>query len=151
MVQLATFDFFRVFAIHIIPAAMFSTKLVALAFVGTAAAINPVMQMSAGRRVAIQGAGAAAVAAPFLRPAESDAASYKGQYAGNMVSGKDLVAPVISLLDHRGCSRTSSEYTGPSSGTMEDEQVAIIRMDACTPSAQATAAFTASVIGQLRK
>jgi len=129
---------------------MFSMKLVALAFVGTAAAFNPVMQMSTGRRVAIQGAGAAALAAPLLRSSPADAA-YKGQYAGNMVSGKDLVAPVISLLDHRGCSRQSNEYDGARSGTMEDEQVAIIRMDACAPSAQATAAFTASVIGQLKK
>ena len=53
---------------------MFTTKALALAFIGSAAAFNPVMQMSTGRRAAIAGAGAAAVAAPLLRSTPAEAA-----------------------------------------------------------------------------
>ena len=80
------------------PTAMYTTKFVALAFLGTAAAFNPMMQMSTGRRAAIQGAGAAAIAAPLLRPEGAEAA-FPGKITTN------TQAPYITILDHRGCSR----------------------------------------------
>jgi len=102
---------------------MYATKtLAALACVGAAAAFNPSMQMSTGRRAAIQGAGAAAVAAPLLRPSEANA------FAGNMVA--DPYAPVITLFDARfGCERQGSEYTGAKAGTTDDEMCVKVRME----------------------
>ena len=97
---------------------MYTTKFVALAFLGTAAAFNPMMQMSTGRRAAIQGAGAAAIAAPLLRPEGASAAMKK-----------DSVAPVITLFDARfGCERQGSEYTGAKAGTTDDEMCVKVRM-----------------------
>ena len=133
------------FAIRIL-SAMFSMKLVALAFVGTAAAFNPIMQMTAGRRVAIQGAGAAAVAAPFLRPAESDAAVVK--YEGNM--RKNPLAPVVTLLDHRGCNRASKEYKGEKAGDIEDEMIVILKMENVAPGKVETTNFVSQQLGQLQ-
>ena len=121
---------------------MYTTKFVALAFVGTAAAFNPMMQMSTGRRAAIQGAGAAAIAAPLLRPEGAEAA-----FPGNMVANPP--APVITLLDHRGCNRVSNEYTGPRANDMEDEQVVYLKMKDVRPTKEATDRFVAGVLGQL--
>ena len=56
------------------------------------------MQMSAGstsRRAAIQGAGAAAIAAPLLRPSEAEAKATPTK--------QPLYAPVLEILDHEGC------------------------------------------------
>ena len=84
---------------------MLATKIAALACLGTAAAFNPSMQMSTGRRTAIQGAGAAAIAAPLLRPPDAEAKVY-GNISGQYV-------PMITLFDARGgCSRGGSEYKG---------------------------------------
>ena len=100
------------------PTAMYTTKFVALAFVGTAAAFNPMMQMSTGRRAAIQGAGAAAIAAPLLR-SEGASAAMK----------KDSVAPVITLFDARGgCSRGGSEYKGAKAGSKDDDMCVKLQM-----------------------
>ena len=120
---------------------MYTTKFVALAFVGTAAAFNPMMQMSTGRRAAIQGAGAAAIAAPLLRPEGAEAA-----FPGNMVAGP--LAPVITLLDHRGCNRVSNEYKGPRANAQEDEQVVFLKMQKVNPGEAAAAKFLAQVVGE---
>ena len=119
---------------------MYTTKFVALAFVGTAAAFNPMMQMSTGRRAAIQGAGAAAIAAPLLRPEGAEAA-----FAGKMVANPN--APVITILDHRGCNRVSTEYKGPRANAMEDEQVVFLKMKNVNPGEAGAAAFLRGVLG----
>ena len=121
---------------------MYTTKLVALAFLGTAAAFNPMMQMSTGRRAAIQGAAAAGIAAPLLRP---EAAEAKG-FPGNMVGNPS--APVITLLDHRGCNRVSNEYKGPRANAQEDEQVVFLKMQKVNPGEAAAAKFLAQVVGE---
>ena len=120
---------------------MYATKFAALAFLGTAAAFNPMMQMSTGRRAAIQGAGAAAIAAPLLRPEGAEAA-----FPGNMVAGP--LAPVITLLDHRGCNRVSNEYKGPRANAQEDEQVVFLKMQKVNPGEAAAAKFLAQVVGE---
>jgi hypothetical protein len=125
---------------------MYATKFAALAFLGTAAAFNPMMQMSTGRRAAIQGAGAAAVAAPLLRPEGAEAAT---KYPGSMTSPP--FGPVITIMDHRGCNRVSKEYTGEKANDMEDEQVVVLKMDKCTVSATEAAEFTSQQLGQFDK
>ncbi|KAJ1468942.1 hypothetical protein T484DRAFT_1673225 [Baffinella frigidus] len=125
---------------------MFTMKLAALAFIGSAAAFNPVMQMAAGRRVALQTAGAAVVAAPLLRSAEADAAVVK--FPGSMV--KSPLAPVITLLDHRGCNRASKEYKGEKANDIEDEMVVIMKMDGCAPGKVEVTNFLAQQLGQFQ-
>ena len=119
---------------------MYTTKFVALAFVGTAAAFNPMMQMSTGRRAAIQGAGAAAIAAPLLRPEGAEAA-----FPGKITTNPP--APYITILDHRGCSRYSTEYKGPRANAMEDEQVVFLKMKNVNPGEAGAAAFLRGVLG----
>ena len=118
---------------------MFTTKCAALAFIGTAAAFSPMMSVSTGRRAAIQGAAGAAIAAPLLRPTEAEAA---GKFAANGA------APVISLLDHRGCSRQGTEYKGPKANDQEDEQCVILRMVKVGPGEAGAARFLSGVLGE---
>ena len=74
-------------------------RVLALAFIGSAAAFNPVMQMSTGRRAAIAGTGAAAVAAPLLRPTEADAAALPGKMkASPQVLSHSLPPPFPLVL-----------------------------------------------------
>jgi len=70
-----------------------------LALAGSAAAFAPTMSLSANRRQVVQGGAAAAVAAPLLRSSPAGAASFDN-FPGR--------APVISVLDHRGCPRKVS-------------------------------------------
>jgi hypothetical protein len=65
-----------------------------LALAGSAAAYAPTMSLSANRRGVVQGAAAAAVVAPLLRP---NAAGAEGDFASR--------APGITIMDHRGCPR----------------------------------------------
>jgi hypothetical protein len=75
-----------------------------LALAGSAAAFAPTMSLSANRRQVVQGGAAAAVAAPLLRSSPAGAASFDN-FPGR--------APVISILDHRGCPRKVSPAPGP--------------------------------------
>jgi len=119
---------------------MYATKFAALAFLGTAAAFNPMMQMSTGRRAAIQGAGAAAIAAPLLRPEGAEAA-----FPGKITTNPP--APYITILDHRGCSRYSTEYKGPRANAMEDEQCVKLESKITAVSTDEAAAFLRGVLG----
>uniref|UniRef100_A0A7S0Z6P5 Phycoerythrin alpha chain domain-containing protein n=1 Tax=Hemiselmis tepida TaxID=464990 RepID=A0A7S0Z6P5_9CRYP len=96
------------------------------AVIGSAAAFSPSMVAGPGRREVVQGAGAAAVVAPLLRPAEADAAFF-GKASGG--PRKPLTAPVISILDHRGCSENSKhqEYKGKASSDENDEMCIVVR------------------------
>eukprot|EP00283_Hemiselmis_rufescens_P006632 CAMPEP_0173433894 /NCGR_PEP_ID=MMETSP1357-20121228/11160_1 /TAXON_ID=77926 /ORGANISM="Hemiselmis rufescens, Strain PCC563" /LENGTH=133 /DNA_ID=CAMNT_0014398639 /DNA_START=89 /DNA_END=490 /DNA_ORIENTATION=- len=78
------------------------------------------------RREIVQGAGAAAVAAPLLRPDQADAAFF-GKASGG--PRKPLTAPVILVLDHRGCSENSKhkEYKGKAANDMNDEMCVVVR------------------------
>ena len=97
---------------------MFTTKIAALAFIGSAAAFNPVMQMSTGRRAAIQGAGAVAIAAPLLRSSGASAAMKK-----------DNNAPIITIFDARGgCTAKADQYTGAKSNSADDKMCVKVQM-----------------------
>ena len=72
-----------------------------LALAGSAAAFAPTMSLSANRRQVVQAGTAAAVAAPLLRSSPAGAASFDN-FPGR--------APVITVLDHRGCSRKVLVY-----------------------------------------
>ncbi len=76
-----------------------------LALAASAAAFAPTMSLSANRRQVVQGGAAAAVAAPLLRSSPAGAASFDN-FPGR--------APVISVLDHRGCPRKVSAAPCPS-------------------------------------
>ncbi|KAJ1483321.1 hypothetical protein T484DRAFT_1656001 [Baffinella frigidus] len=121
---------------------MFTTKCVALAFIGSAAAFSPTMQVSAGRRAAIQGAGAAAIAAPLLRPTEAEAAT---KYAGKMYANP--LAPVITFFDARGgCNREGTEYKGDKANDQED--VMCVKLQMARVSASSADQVLAGVLGQ---
>eukprot|EP00277_Geminigera_cryophila_P036906 CAMPEP_0173102152 /NCGR_PEP_ID=MMETSP1102-20130122/37363_1 /TAXON_ID=49646 /ORGANISM="Geminigera sp., Strain Caron Lab Isolate" /LENGTH=149 /DNA_ID=CAMNT_0013996199 /DNA_START=305 /DNA_END=754 /DNA_ORIENTATION=+ len=96
----------------------FAKSCTVLALAGGAVAFSPTMSISANRRQVVQSGAAAAVAAPLLRTAPATAASYDN-FPGR--------APVISVLDHRGCSRKGTEYTGQRSGGTDDEMCVIVR------------------------
>ena len=83
-----------------------------LALAGSAAAFSPMMSMETGRRQVVQAGAAAAVAAPLLRGSPAEAKMDK--------SGR---APVITILDHRGCNRggPNKEYTGAKANSQDDE------------------------------
>eukprot|EP00285_Hemiselmis_virescens_P018068 CAMPEP_0173384994 /NCGR_PEP_ID=MMETSP1356-20130122/7568_1 /TAXON_ID=77927 ORGANISM="Hemiselmis virescens, Strain PCC157" /NCGR_SAMPLE_ID=MMETSP1356 /ASSEMBLY_ACC=CAM_ASM_000847 /LENGTH=127 /DNA_ID=CAMNT_0014340601 /DNA_START=108 /DNA_END=491 /DNA_ORIENTATION=+ len=83
------------------------------------------MSMNIGRRELAQGAAAAAVVAPLLRPDEASAAL--GRARGG--PRKPLTAPVITILDHRGCSENSKhqEYKGQRSNDENDEMCIVVK------------------------
>ena len=87
-------------------------RSVALALVGSAAAFSPMMSMETGRRQVVQAGAAAAVAAPLLRGSPAEAKM-----------DKSARAPVILIMDHRGCNRggANKEYTGAKAGNQDDE------------------------------
>ena len=59
----------------------------------------------------------AAAFAPALSGVRTGATSL------NMAMDKSGRAPVVTVFDHRGCTaHKNSEYTGPKSNSMEDEQ-----------------------------
>ena len=91
---------------------MIGRTTVVLALAGSAAAFSPMMSMETGRRQVVQAGAAAAVAAPLLRANPAEAKMDK--------SGR---APVILIMDHRGCNRggANKEYTGAKAGNQDDE------------------------------
>ena len=116
---------------------MFAMKALAFAFIGSAAAFNPVMQMSTGRRAAIQGAGAAAIAAPLLRSTPAEA-----------VMKKDNKAPIVGIFDARGgCTGKADQYTGAKAGTDDDKMCIKVQMKEIV--AGNADAVLAGVLGQL--
>ena len=86
------------------------------ALVASAAAFSPMMSMETGRRQVVQAGAAAAVAAPLLRANPAEAQYDK--------SGR---APVILVMDHRGCNRggPNAEYRGKRSGDSDDEMAVL--------------------------
>nr|AHH29964.1 phycoerythrin alpha-subunit 1 [Proteomonas sulcata] len=121
----------------------------------SAEAFSPMMSMeSVSRRQVVQtGAAAAAVTAPFLKPAAAPAVELtefdktlspdnsvlrvekpmKKAKAGFVPDAKfDARAPWIIGFDHRGCSRPNVEYTGKKAGNDNDEmcvKVAMVNMN----------------------
>ncbi len=68
------------------------------------------MSLQTDRRQVVQAGAAAAAVAPFLQTAPAAA-----KYA------KDARAPVITIFDHRGCTRAPAEYLGNKAGGIDDE------------------------------
>nr|U5TBU0.1 RecName: Full=Phycocyanin PC645 alpha-3 subunit [Chroomonas sp. CCMP270]AGY96988.1 phycocyanin645 alpha subunit [Chroomonas sp. CCMP270] len=96
---------------------MIAKTAVALALVASAVALRPTMSLSANRREVVAGAGAAAVVAPMLRPAEANAVYTRGT---------SLSAPVITIFDARGCTdHANKEYKGDWSGRAEDDECCV--------------------------
>nr|P30943.2 RecName: Full=Phycoerythrin alpha-2 chain, chloroplastic; Flags: Precursor [Rhodomonas sp. CS24]CAD20039.1 phycoerythrin alpha-subunit 2 [Rhodomonas sp. CS24] len=46
-----------------------------------------------------------------------------GATSVNMAMDKSAKAPVITIFDHRGCSRAPKEYTGAKAGGKDDEMM----------------------------
>jgi hypothetical protein len=105
---------------------MLSRTAAVLALAGPAAAFSPMMSMDMGRREIVKAGAAAAAVAPLLRPTEADAmlTAQKGKFcAEGRSNGSCNSAPIITIFDHRGCSRggPNSEYRGKQSGDQDDE------------------------------
>eukprot|EP00281_Chroomonas_sp_CCMP1168_P023733 CAMPEP_0206234504 /NCGR_PEP_ID=MMETSP0047_2-20121206/12629_1 /ASSEMBLY_ACC=CAM_ASM_000192 /TAXON_ID=195065 /ORGANISM="Chroomonas mesostigmatica_cf, Strain CCMP1168" /LENGTH=120 /DNA_ID=CAMNT_0053658601 /DNA_START=20 /DNA_END=382 /DNA_ORIENTATION=+ len=111
------------------------------ALVGSASAyVAPTMMASANRRQVIQTAGAAAIAAPLLRP------------NGASASDPQLLAPVVTILDHRTCTRIGKEYKGELSGRAEDDQCVVkVQMQKVAVSDKTAADVLQQVLGDLKK
>eukprot|EP00961_Rhodomonas_salina_P134611 1810742-Rhodomonas_salina.3 len=106
---------------------MMAKALASLAIIGSAAAYAPMMSMDMGRRQVVQAGTAAAAVAPFLQ----------GQAAGASMD-KSAKAPVITVFDHRGCSRAPKEYTGSKAGDQDDEMCVKVALSKVTvPEAKA--------------
>ena len=77
------------------------------------------MSMETGRRQVVQAGAAAAVATPLLRAGSADAAMSDGAGPRN----KRATAPIITIMDHRGCNRggPNKEYFGIKANGPEDE------------------------------
>ena len=73
------------------------------------------LRMSAGasRREVVQAGAAAAAISPFLGSAKANAAKPTME--------ADSYAPVVTVFDHRGCTRAPKEYSGPKANDMEDD------------------------------
>lgn len=106
-----------------------ATAVFALA--GSAVAFAPMMSMDVSRRQAVQTAGAAAVAAPLLRANPASAGM-----------DKSAKAPVIAILDHRGCTaHKNQEYRGPASNDQDDEMCVVVRSNTIKVSQSDAAKF----------
>nr|AGR45599.1 phycoerythrin alpha subunit L1 [Chroomonas sp. M1312] len=109
---------------------MLSKSIACLAvFAGSAAAFSPSMSMGVGRREVVQAGAAAAAVAPLLRnAAPAEARNYVGAPMG-VQKYADLRAPVILVLDHRGCESNSehTEYKGEKSNDENDEMCIIVK------------------------
>uniref|UniRef100_A0A7S0EMN0 Phycoerythrin alpha chain domain-containing protein n=1 Tax=Hanusia phi TaxID=3032 RepID=A0A7S0EMN0_9CRYP len=82
-----------------------------LALVASATAYTPtLMSLNPSRRAVVQAGAAGAAAAPFLQNAPAGASM-----------DKSARAPVITIFDHRGCSRSPKEYTGGLANTQDDQ------------------------------
>jgi hypothetical protein len=116
---------------------MIGRTTVVLALAGSAAAFSPMMSMETGRRQVVQAGAAAAVAAPLLRANPAEAKMDK--------SGR---APVILIMDHRGCNRggANKEYTGAKAGGQDDEMCVKVSSQKIAASESAAAAQLAEAI-----
>jgi hypothetical protein len=112
------------------------------ALVASAAAFSPMMSMETGRRQVVQAGAAAAVAAPLLRANPAEAQYDK--------SGR---APVILVMDHRGCNRggPNAEYRGTRSGDSDDEMCVKVSSERIPASEERAAAQLAEAISLNQK
>nr|AHH29973.1 phycoerythrin alpha subunit [Chroomonas mesostigmatica] len=93
---------------------MIAKTVAVLALAGSAAAYAPTMSLSANRRELVQGAAAAAVVAPMLRP------------TGASAKDAQLRAPVVTIFDARGCKdHANKEYTGAKAGNAENDECCV--------------------------
>mmetsp|Transcript_26855 Transcript_26855/g.19331 ORF Transcript_26855/g.19331 Transcript_26855/m.19331 type:complete len:127 (+) Transcript_26855:55-435(+) len=99
------------------------------------------MSSDASRRQVVQAGAAAAAVTPFIG----------SQPAAAKVQGPtDEFAPVITVFDHRGCSRAPKEYSGAKSRDMEDEMMVKVQSLKISVPESAGAAFTDEVIALIR-
>ena len=93
---------------------------------------------TASRRDVLVGAGAAAVAAPLLRPAAAEA------------KVDNLAAPYIYIFDGRGCPRLNNkngkEYNGRYNGEEEDQMSVKVELKPVSVSEQSGAIFKQQVL-----
>ena len=151
---------------------MLSRSAALLALAGSAAAFAP-MSMSLDRRSVVQtGAAGLAIAAPLLRPDAAVAGmdnmqTYKGRFidsgsgssssapSGGKGKGKNMngKAPVITILDHRGCNRggPNKEYTGAKAGNQDDEMCVKVQSSVIPASEARAAAQLAEAISLKQK
>ena len=67
----------------------------------------------------------------------------------NMAMDKSSKAPVITVFDHRGCSRAPKEYTGAKAGGMEDQMMVkaqSVKIEVSQGTAESVLASTLAVL-----
>jgi len=143
---------------------MFARSTILAAVAGSAAAFSPMMSMEIDRRSIVQAGAAAALAAPLAANAGMDnMQTYKGRFidsAGGAPSGGGGgsgkfpgKAPVITILDHRGCNRggPNKEYTGPKANGQDDEMCVKVQSQVIPRSEARAAAQLLESIGLKEK
>lgn len=105
--------------------------------VGSTAAFSPMMMsMDMDRRAVVKSAAlGAAISAPKLAnafecsPAEIDPETGTCPVPKNDIDKpKVSLAPLIQIMDHRGCTRPRKEYKGKASGDGNDEMMVMVSM-----------------------
>ncbi len=97
--------------------------------------------MDASRRQVVQAGAAAAAVTPFLASQPA---------AAKVNSPADEYAPVITVFDHRGCSRAPKEYNGIKAQAMEDEMLVKVQSMKISVPESAGGAFIDEVIALIR-
>jgi hypothetical protein len=98
--------------------------------------------MDASRRQVVQAGAAAAAVTPFL--------SSQPAAAEKVNSPANEYAPVITIFDHRGCSRAPKEYNGQKSQGMDDEMMVKVQSMKIDVPNSAGGAFIDEVIALIR-
>eukprot|EP00961_Rhodomonas_salina_P048142 646612-Rhodomonas_salina.1 len=122
--------------------AMQSKVIAVAAMVAHVAAFTPSMQVPGGmgRREIINSGLAAASAAPILANFDVVAAV-----------DKDAKAPIITVFDHRGCSRAPKEYVGKKSNDQNDEMCVKVESKKVSVSEDDAGKAIDQILGKLKK
>ena len=102
------------------------------------------LRMSAGssRREVVQAGAAAAAISPFL--GSSSAMAAKPQMEA------DSYAPIVTIFDHRGCTRGPKEYRGPKANDMEDDMCVKVQSVQLKVSEATAASFLQEAVAIIR-
>jgi len=122
----------------------------AVAFLAVAEAFSPAtpalsgLRMSAGasRREVVQAGAAAAAVTPFL--------GSKAAFAEKPRMEADSYAPVVTIFDHRGCTRAAKEYNGPKANDQEDGMCVKVQSVQLKVSEATAASFLQEIVAVIR-
>jgi len=122
--------------------AMLAKLAFLVALIGHAAAFGSLSMAvgGMGRREIINSGLAAASAAPIL-----------ANFGAEAALDKNSKAPIITVFDHRGCTRAPKEYTGPKSNNQNDEMCIKVESRKIDVSESSASKALEQMLGSLKK